>query len=108
MVLRERTLPNKINELYILPILFFLVNVTLVLWFYLLHEYSQSNAVFETKYHFDQLAMANYSHELKLQIILYGAVLLITPLYLKFKKRWLLVALTLMHVGVLYDFFYLN
>lgn len=108
MELRQRKLPNKINEQYILPILFLLVNVTVVIWFYVIHEYSQSNEVFETTYRYDKLTIANYRSDLKFQLGLFSSILLITPLYLKYKKRWLLVAITLMHVGALYYFFYLK
>ena len=105
---RQRKLPNKVNEQYILPILFLLVNITVVTWFYVVNEYSQANEVFETKYGFDQSAITSYKSELEFQIILCSVVLLITPLWLKYRKRWLLVAITLMHVAALYDFFYLN
>ncbi|MEM7106748.1 MAG: hypothetical protein AAF519_00885 [Bacteroidota bacterium] len=105
---RTRKLPDKINEQYILPVLFLLVNITVVIWFYLVHEYSLSNEGFKTKYRFDELLIAGYKDELKLQLILFSAVLVVTPLYLTYKKRWFLIALTLMHLGVLYDFFYLE
>ena len=106
MELRQRKLPNKINEQYILPILFLLVNVTVVIWFYVVHEYSQSNEIFESKYRFDQSAIKNYTGDLKFDFLLFSIVLLITPLWLKYRKRWLLVAITLMHIGALYSFFY--
>ncbi|MEM6806549.1 MAG: hypothetical protein AAF696_34435 [Bacteroidota bacterium] len=101
----QRKLPNKLDEQYILPVLFVLVNMSLVIWFYILHEYSQSNEVFEMKYRFDQASIATYTSELSFQLILFSIVLLITPLYVKFRKRWLLVAITLMHLAVLYLFF---
>ncbi|MEM9364058.1 MAG: hypothetical protein AAGA43_15560 [Bacteroidota bacterium] len=106
MEVRQGKAPNKINEQYILPVLFLLVNITVIIWFYILHEYSQSDATFKTKYHFDTLAIENYASELKQQLLMFSLVLLITPLYLKFKKRWLLVAITLLHLGALYYFFY--
>ena len=108
MELRQRKLPDKINEQYILPILFLLVNVTVVIWFYVIHEYSQSNEVFETAYRYNKLTIANYRSDLKFQFGVFSGILLITPLYLKYKKRWLLVAITLMHAGALYYFFYLK
>ncbi len=106
MEVQQRKLPDKMNEQYILPILFLLVNITAVVWFYVLHEYSQSNEVFEVKYRYDQSAIENYTSDLKSQLIVLSAVLFITPLYLKYRKRWLLIAITLMHVGTLYYFFY--
>ncbi|MEM8887595.1 MAG: hypothetical protein AAGD28_06380 [Bacteroidota bacterium] len=105
MEARERKLPDKINEQYILPLLFVLVNITIVIWFYLIHEYSQSDEVFKVQYGFDESKIINYTAELRLQIILFSIVLLVTPLYLKFKKRWLLVLISLLHVGALYYFF---
>ena len=108
MELRQRKLPDKINEQYILPILFLLVNVTVVIWFYVIHEYSQSNEVFETAYRYNKLTIANYRSDLKFQFGVFSGILLITPLYLKYKKRWLLVTIALMHAGALYYFFYLK
>ncbi|MEM7107935.1 MAG: hypothetical protein AAF519_06895 [Bacteroidota bacterium] len=108
MELKHRKLPNKINEQYLLPVLFLLVNVTVVLWFYLVHEYSRSSEVFNTQYGIDQFEIARYRSELKFQIVLYSVVILISPLWLKYRKRWLLLAITLMHVTILYDFFYLK
>ncbi|MEM9869249.1 MAG: hypothetical protein AAF765_16250 [Bacteroidota bacterium] len=105
---RPNKVPDKVNEQYILPILFLLVNITIVLWFYVIHEYSQSHEAFKIYYRFDDAAIASYTRELKFQIILFSAVLLVTPLYLKYKKRWLLVSLTLIHSVVLYYFFYLK
>ena len=103
----QRKLPSKLDEQYILPILFLLINITVIIWIYVIHEYNQSNQIFETYYRFDQLAIASYIGELKNQIILLSIVLVVTPLYLKYRKRWLLIAITLSHLGALYMFFYL-
>ncbi|MEM0939222.1 MAG: hypothetical protein AAF600_04785 [Bacteroidota bacterium] len=105
---KQRKLPNKIDEQYILLILFLLVNMTAVIWFYVVHEYNQSNEVFETQYRFDESSIESYTSELKFQIILLSIILLITPLYLKYRKRWLLIAITLMHIGGVYCFFYFS
>ena len=101
----QRKLINTINEHFILPILFLLVNITVVVWFYAVHEYSQSNEIFETHYRFEQSAMESYKGELKFQIILLSIILLVTPFCLKYRRRWLLLVITLMHSAVLYYFF---
>ncbi|MEM9338702.1 MAG: hypothetical protein AAGA66_08250 [Bacteroidota bacterium] len=106
MEARKVKLPNKIDEHYILPVLFLLVNVTLVIWSYIVHEYSQSNETFELHYRFDQQSIDNYKTDLRAQVMLISMILLITPLYLKYKRRWLLVSITFMHLGGLYYFFY--
>ena len=101
----QRKLPNTINEHFILPILFLLVNITVVVWFYVVHEYSQSNETFETHYRFEQSVIESYTGELKFQIILLSVILLLTPFCLKYRKRWLLLVITLMHSAALYYFF---
>ncbi len=106
MELAQRKLPNKVNELYILPVLLLLVNVTLVLWFYLIREYFQPHQMFVTEYNFNEVEIAAYLTELRLNIILTSTVLLITPLYLKFRKRWVLVSITVAHLVALYLYFY--
>ena len=101
----QRVLPNKVDEQYILPVLFLLVNVTLVIWFYLINEYAKPIDIFEIEYGFDQTAVASYLTEIELQILFFSVILLITPIYLKYRKRWFLIVITLMQLGVLYDFF---
>ncbi|MEM9361870.1 MAG: hypothetical protein AAGA43_04495 [Bacteroidota bacterium] len=107
MELKQKKIPNKLNEQYILPIFFLLVNITVILWFYIVYEYSQSNRVFENYYSFDQSSIENYKRELELQILLLTLVLLISSLWLKYRRRWFLVAITLAHAGFMYYFFYM-
>ena len=102
----QRKIPNKVDEQYILPILFLAVNVTIVIWFYLIHEYTQPNEVFQTQYGFDGTTREQYVANLGFQLDLFTAVLMVTPIYIKFRKRWLLIAVTLLHLGLLYYFFY--
>ena len=102
----QRIIPNKVDEQYILPILFLAVNVTIVIWFYLIHEYTQPNEVFQTQYGFDSTTREQYVANLGFQLVLFTAVLMGTPIYIKFRKRWLLIAVTLLHLGLLYYFFY--
>lgn len=105
---KQKKSPDKINEQYILPLLFLLANITVVVWFYLIHELGRSNWAFETYYNFDRLAIEKYTDELKFELVLFSAVLLFTTSYSKYKKRWLLLTITLLHLGALFCFFYLK
>ena len=106
MELTQRKLPNKVNELYLLPVLFLLVNVTIIIWFYVLYEYGQPEHTFTTRYNLGQTALSDYLSQLRFQIISVAILLLITPLYLKYKKRWFLIVITILHAVELYYFFY--
>ena len=106
MEILERKLPNKFDEQYILPILFLLLNITVVIWFYLVHEYNQPNQVFRAEYRYDLAEINLYKSTLRVQLIIYSVVLAISPLYLKYRNRWLLTAITLAHLGALYYFFW--
>ncbi|MEM9858247.1 MAG: hypothetical protein AAF843_12860 [Bacteroidota bacterium] len=108
MELQHRKLPNRLDEQYILPIFFLVANITAIIWFYIIHEYCQSDEVFKIQYRLDQFSMAHYKDGLKLQLLIFSVALLITPLYLKFRKRWLLIVITMIHSGVLYYFFSMN
>lgn len=104
----RRIRPNKLNELYILPIFFIAANITVVLWFYLVYEYSQSNETFAALYRFDQASIDLYLGGVKNHIILLTLILLVTPVIFKYKKRWLLIAITFLHLGELYYFFFMG
>ena len=103
---KQRNIPDKINEQYILPVLFILVNITVVIWFYVIYEYNKSDKIFRELYKLNEFEIERYTGELKLQMILFSVVLLATPLYLKYRKRWLLAIITMMHMITLYYFFY--
>ena len=106
MELTQRKLPNKVNELYLLPVLFLLVNVTIIICFNVLNEYVQPELSFTTLYNLGQTALSDYLSQLRFQIISVAILLLITPLYLKYKKRWFLIVITILHAVELYYFFY--
>ncbi|MEM8893106.1 MAG: hypothetical protein AAGC88_00930 [Bacteroidota bacterium] len=105
MQAKQRALPNRVDEQYILPVLFLMVNITSVIWFYLINEYAKPIDIFEKQYGFDQAVAVFYLSELELQILFFSVVLLITPIYLKYRKRWFLIVITLMQLGALYGFF---
>ena len=103
MKITPRRAFNKLDEHYLIPILWCFITATVICIFYLVGEYFTSITSFTEYYRFDEQQIAEYKQHILFLGSIYTGLLVLYYLSMRLKYRWFYALLMIGNTVALYQ-----